>query len=70
MSEQHPNLELDQLRKWIHELNNRLAVILGMSELLSIEQLPPRSEGRRKSIEEQALAAKEILKSMSDHYFD
>ncbi len=32
-------IDLQPLRKWIHDLNNRVAVILTTSELLQLEQL-------------------------------
>jgi hypothetical protein len=67
MAAQNP--EFDPLRKWIHELNNRIAVILGMSELLAIEQLPQRAEERRKTIEQHALEVRQLLQSISTHYF-
>jgi hypothetical protein len=63
------NPELAALRKWLHDLNNRVGVILATAELLQLEQLSPKASDRRKTIEEKALEVREILHSMSEHYF-
>ena len=61
--------ELAALRKWLHDLNNRVGVILATAELLQLEQLSPKASDRRKTIEEKALEIREILQEMSGHYF-
>jgi hypothetical protein len=57
------------LRKWLHDLNNRVGVILATAELLQLEQLSPKASDRRQTIEDKALEVREILQSMSGHYF-
>jgi hypothetical protein len=61
--------ELAALRKWLHDLNNRMGVILATAELLQLEQLSPKAADRRKTIEDKALEVREILHAMSEHYF-
>jgi hypothetical protein len=61
--------ELATLRKWLHDLNNRVGVILATAELLQLEQLSPKASDRRKTIEDKALEVREILHAMSEHYF-
>ena len=64
------NTDLQPLRKWIHDLNNRVGVILATAELLQLEQLSPRAEDRTKTIEEKALEVREILIKVADQYFE
>lgn len=59
----------DPLKQWLHDLNNRVAVILNSAELLQREQLPPLAAQRRQSIEDKALEVREILRAISDHYY-
>ena len=61
--------DLTPLRKYIHDLNNRVGVILATAELLQLEQLSQKASDRRKTIEDKALEVREILQSMSEHYF-
>lgn len=61
--------DLTNLRKWVHDLNNRVGVILATAELLQLEQLSPKASDRRKTIEDKALEVREILQAMSEHYF-
>src|SRR5262245_27513588 len=59
---------LDPLKQWLHDLNNRVAVILNSAELLQKVQLSPQAAGRRQSIEDKALEVREILRAISEHY--
>ena len=45
------NPDLQPLRKWIHDLNNRVGVILATAELLQMEQLSPKATDRSRVIE-------------------
>jgi hypothetical protein len=69
MSNKEVQPELVALRKWIHDLNNRVGVILATAELLELEQLSPRASERRATIEEKSLEVRDILRNISDHYF-
>jgi len=61
--------DMAPLRKWIHDLNNRVGVILATAELLQTESLSPQAVDRRQAIEDKALEVREILQAISDHYF-
>jgi len=69
MSKETVNVELQPLRKWIHDLNNRVGVVLATAELLQMEQISPKAADRSLVIEQKALELREILQSVSDHYF-
>jgi hypothetical protein len=62
--------ELKVLRKSIHDLNNRVGVILATAELMQIDHSGERTIERSKLIEGKALEAREILRDLSDHYFE
>lgn len=58
-----------QLRKWLHDLNNRVGMILANAELMQLEQLSPRSLERTKLIEEKSLEIRQIIRDIGDHLF-
>jgi hypothetical protein len=60
--------DMDALRKWLHQLNNHVGVILATSELLQLDKLPPNATERCRTIEGKALEVREILRSISDQY--
>ena len=61
--------DLAALKKWLHDVNNCVGVILTTAELLQLEQLPPQAVERRQTIEDKALEVRDILRAISDHYF-
>ena len=61
-------IDLKPLRQWIHDLNNRVGVILTTSELLQLEQLSPKATDRTRTIESKALEVRDLLRNMADHY--
>ena len=68
MGEEKSAPEFQPLRKWIHDLNNRVGVILATAELLQLEELSPKANERAQTIEQKALEVSELLRSVSDHY--
>jgi hypothetical protein len=60
--------DIQQLRKWVHDLNNRVGTILATAELLQMEQLPPKPMDRARLIEAKALELREIIRQISDNY--
>jgi hypothetical protein len=60
--------DLQPLRKWLHDLNNRVGTILSTTELMQMEVLSPQAEKRRQIIEEKTLEAGEIIRAIADHY--
>jgi hypothetical protein len=41
MADEHPVPDMENLRKWVHQVNNHMGVILATAELLQLDQLPP-----------------------------
>lgn len=72
MSEEKPRPEddLEFLKTAIHDLNNRVGVVLATAELLQMDLAEGRSRTRSELVEKKALEAREILRQMSDRYFD
>jgi hypothetical protein len=61
---------LKPLRKSLHDLNNRVGVILATAELLQFEQLSPKAMERSRVIELKALEVRDILRSIGEQYFE
>ena len=62
--------ELEYLKKAIHDLNNKIGVILTSSELLQLDAAEGKAKSRYELIEQKALDAREILSQMAQRYFD
>ena len=60
--------EILRLRKWLHDLNNRMGTILATAELLQMEQLSPKATERSRLIENKALEIRDIIRQISEHY--
>jgi hypothetical protein len=56
-----------QVRKWLHDLNNRVGMILANAELMQLDQLSTRSLERTKLIEEKSLEIRQIIRDIGDH---
>jgi hypothetical protein len=63
-------IDMQPLRKWIHDLNNRVGVILATSELLQLEQLSPKAMTRTRTIEQNSLEVRDILRNVADRYLN
>jgi len=61
-------IDFQDLRQWLHDLNNRVGVILALSELLQLEQLSPKAAERTRTIEEKTLEVRELLQKISERY--
>ena len=62
--------DLEYLRKAIHDLNNRVGVILTSAELLQLDAPDGVEKSRSEVIERKALEARKILAEVARHYFD
>ena len=58
-----------KVRKCLHDLNNRVGMILANAELMQLEQLTPKALERTKLIEEKSLELREIIRDIGDHLF-
>jgi hypothetical protein len=61
--------ELVLLRKFIHDLNNRVGTILATAEILQMDSsLSPKASERSTLIETKALEIREIIRHLTEHY--
>ena len=63
-------MDEDKVRKWLHELNNRVAEVLGNAELMQLEKLSPKALERTKLIEEKTLAIRQLIRDIADHVLE
>ena len=47
-------MDEEKVRKWLHDLNNRIGMVLANAELMQLEKLTPKALERSKLIEEKA----------------
>jgi hypothetical protein len=64
------NDDLEYLRTAIHDLNNRIGVILATSELLLMDAAEGKPRSRCQMIEQKAMEAREILLGVAHRYFE
>ena len=62
-------MDEDKVRDWIHDLNNRVAMVLASAELMQLEKLSPKALERTKLIKEKTLEIRQLLRAMSGHLF-
>lgn len=60
-------MDQDKIRQWIHDLNNRVGMVLATSELMQTENLTPKAFERAKVIEAKALEIRQLIREMTDH---
>ena len=63
-------MDQDRVRKWLHDLNNRVGMVLANAELMQLEKLGPKALERTKLIEEKTLEIRQIIREMGDHLFE
>ena len=62
--------ELAPLKKWVHDLNNRVGAILATAELMQMDQqLSDKLRQRAELIESKSIEVRDLLVQISDHYF-
>jgi hypothetical protein len=57
------------VRKWLHDLNNQVGMVLANAELMQFEKLSPKALERTKLIEEKTLEIRQIIRDLGDHLF-
>ena len=60
-------MDEDKVKKWIHDLNNRVGMVLANAELMQLEKLTPKALERTKLIEEKSLEIREIIRNLGEH---
>ena len=63
-------MDEEKVRKWIHDLNNRVGAILANAELMQLEKLTPKALERTKLIEEKTLEVRQVIRDLADHLFE
>jgi len=63
-------MDEDRVRKWLHDLNNRVGMVLANAELMQLEKLSPKALERSKLIEDKTLEIRQIIREMGDHLFE
>ena len=58
-----------KVRKTIHDLNNRVGMVLANAELMQMEKLPPKALDRTKTIEEKTLEIRQLIRDLTDQIF-
>ena len=56
-----------RVKKWLHDLNNRVGMVLANAELMQFENLSPKALERTKLIEEKTLEIRQLIRDMTDH---
>ena len=65
-----PEEDLEFLKTAIHDLNNRVGVVLATSELLQMSMTESKAQTRAALIEKKSLEAREILQRLAERYFN
>jgi len=60
----------DRVRKWLHDLNNRVGMVLANAELMQLEKLSPKALERTKLIEQKTLEIRQMIREIGDHLFE
>ena len=58
-----------KVKKWLHDLNNRVGMILASAELMQLEQLSSKAQERRRLIEDKSLELRQIIRDFGDYLF-
>ncbi len=59
-------MEEEKVRKTLHDLNNRVGMVLANAELMQFEKLSPKALERTKLIEEKTLEIRELIRDLAD----
>jgi hypothetical protein len=62
-------MDQDKVRKCLHDLNNRVGMVLAHAELLQLDSLSAKALERTKVIEQQALEIRDLLRDLSGELF-
>ena len=60
-------MDEDKVKKWLHDLNNRVGMVLANAELMQLEKLTPKALERTRLIEEKSLEIREIIRNIGEH---
>ena len=59
-------MDQDKVRQCLHDLNNRVGMVLAHAELMQLDSLSAKSLERTRVIEQQAIEIRNLLRALSD----
>jgi hypothetical protein len=62
-------MDEDKVKKWLHDLNNRVGMVLANAELMQFEKLTPKAIERTKLIEDKTLEIRQLIRDLGQHLF-
>jgi hypothetical protein len=60
----------DKVKKWLHDLNNRVGMVLANAELMQFEKLTPKAIERTKLIEDKTLEIRQLIRDLGEHLLE
>jgi hypothetical protein len=63
-------MDEEKVKKWLHDLNNRISMVLANAELMQLEKLSPKALERSKLIEEKCLEMRQLVRDIGEHLLE
>jgi hypothetical protein len=63
-------MDEEKVKKWLHDLNNRISMVMANAELMQLEKLSPKVLERSKLIEEKALEMRQLVRDIGEHLLE
>ena len=63
-------MDQDKVRKWLHDLNNRVGMVLANAELMQFEKLTPKAIERTRLIEDKTLEIRQLIRDLGEHLLE
>jgi hypothetical protein len=63
-------MDEEKVKKWLHDLNNRISMVLANAELMQLEKLSPKALERSKLIEEKSLEMRQLVRDIGEHLLE
>ena len=63
-------MDEEKVKKWLHDLNNRIGMVLANAELMQLEKLSPKAIERSKLIEEKSLEMRQLVRDIAEHLLE
>jgi hypothetical protein len=63
-------MDEEKVKKWLHDLNNRIGMVLANAELMQLEKLSPKAIERSKLIEEKSLEMRQLVRDIGEHLLE
>jgi hypothetical protein len=63
-------MDEEKVKKWLHDLNNRISMVMANAELMQLEKLSPKALERSKLIEEKSLEMRQLVRDIGEHLLE